>query len=118
MKSVAAVTVACMLASASAFTAPTMATRAVGNPFARNKAKTEAVAVSILQHLFVLQRSFFVICMSFVKSCFVRIDTMGSLLARGCVLKDLIECMGLEHVERKLDDSWQAMDGLMIRCLH
>eukprot|EP00557_Chaetoceros_sp_GSL56_P005297 CAMPEP_0176505186 /NCGR_PEP_ID=MMETSP0200_2-20121128/16354_1 /TAXON_ID=947934 /ORGANISM="Chaetoceros sp., Strain GSL56" /LENGTH=229 /DNA_ID=CAMNT_0017904711 /DNA_START=370 /DNA_END=1059 /DNA_ORIENTATION=+ len=46
MKSIAVVTLACMLASASAFTAPTMATRAVGNPFARNKAaaKTEPVA--------------------------------------------------------------------------
>ena len=45
MKSFAVVSLACMLASASAFTAPTMATRAVGNPFAR-KGKTEAVAVS------------------------------------------------------------------------
>lgn len=45
MKSVAVVALVCMLASASAFTAPTMATRAVGNPFAR-KAKTEPVAVS------------------------------------------------------------------------
>ena len=44
MKSVAVVTLACMLATASAFTAPTMATRAIGNPF--KKAAAPAPAVS------------------------------------------------------------------------
>jgi hypothetical protein len=52
MKSIAVVTLACMLATASAFTAPTMATRAVGNPFARNKAKTEPVAVSLSTRIY------------------------------------------------------------------
>lgn len=50
MKSVAVVTLA-LLASASAFTAPHMATRAIGNPFAKKKAakKVAAPAVSFLE---------------------------------------------------------------------
>jgi hypothetical protein len=43
MKSVAVVTLACMLAAASAFNVPHMATRAVGNPF-KKAAKKEAPA--------------------------------------------------------------------------
>ena len=44
MKSVAVVTLACMLAAASAFNVPHMATRAVGNPFKKAAAKKEAPA--------------------------------------------------------------------------
>ena len=42
MKSFAAVSLALLLASASAFTAPSMATRAVGNPFAKKKVEKKA----------------------------------------------------------------------------
>ncbi|GFH48763.1 hypothetical protein CTEN210_05239 [Chaetoceros tenuissimus] len=46
MKSVAVVTLACMLATASAFTAPTMATRAIGNPFKKAAAPAPAPAAT------------------------------------------------------------------------
>lgn len=48
MKSVAVVTLACMLATASAFTAPTMATRAIGNPFKKKAAPAPAVSPFVL----------------------------------------------------------------------
>ena len=48
MKSVAVVTLACMLATASAFTAPHLATRAVGNPFKKAPKEEPAPAVSSL----------------------------------------------------------------------
>jgi len=46
MKSVAVVTLACMLATASAFTAPHLATRAVGNPFKKAAKEEPAPAAS------------------------------------------------------------------------
>mmetsp|Transcript_13162 Transcript_13162/g.19196 ORF Transcript_13162/g.19196 Transcript_13162/m.19196 type:complete len:192 (-) Transcript_13162:243-818(-) len=42
MKSFAAVTLACLMVSTSAFTGPTLATRAIGNPFAKKKAAPPA----------------------------------------------------------------------------
>lgn len=48
MKSFAVVTLACMLATASAFTAPTMATRAIGNPFKKAAAPAPAVSPFVL----------------------------------------------------------------------
>jgi len=47
MKSVAVVTLACLLASASAFTTAPMATRAVGNPFAKGKAAAAKKAAPV-----------------------------------------------------------------------
>lgn len=51
MKSVAVVTLA-LLASASAFTAPSMATRAVGNPFAKKAAPKAAATKTVAKNPF------------------------------------------------------------------